>query len=176
LKICKLDKCERKAKSRGLCASHYVTHLRRGDLDLIGDPYAPYHRTSNVNIDTKLGDCSVCGSNVLMVFQKGNGKGRWQCRPKEQQRWQARSTSFPYGNGQFIPVKDVQEARHRLLKEQNGLCAICGNKESERRLALDHCHDTGKIRGLLCGTCNTGIGMLKDSVELLEAATKYLSK
>ncbi len=62
-----------------------------------------------------------------------------------------------------------------MLQKQNGVCAICFEKcRSGRRLAIDHCHKTGKIRGLLCGECNNGIGKLKDDPDLLRRAIKYL--
>lgn len=65
-----------------------------------------------------------------------------------------------------------------LLESQKGVCAICGTKScpSGKRFAVDHCHTTGKVRGLLCMECNNGIGKLKDSVELLEKAMVYLKK
>jgi hypothetical protein len=67
-----------------------------------------------------------------------------------------------------------------MLVEQNGVCAICkvntaGGRGSESKLAVDHDHTTGKVRGLLCGMCNQGIGMFKDDVFLLEKAINYLS-
>lgn len=64
----------------------------------------------------------------------------------------------------------------QMLKTQNGLCAICSKAEEKRRLAVDHCHHTGKIRGLLCGKCNTAIGKLNDNVCLLKKAIQYLEK
>ena len=67
----------------------------------------------------------------------------------------------------------------RLLAEQQGGCAICGATEPGRKLKrfhLDHCHDTKRIRGLLCGNCNVGIAHLKHSKEVLLAAISYLSK
>ena len=65
-----------------------------------------------------------------------------------------------------------------LLKEQNNLCAICNIHQSrlKRAMAVDHCHKTGKVRGLLCSNCNTGIGNLRDSIKLLERAIEYLKK
>ena len=48
-----------------------------------------------------------------------------------------------------------------MLTEQNGCCAICGNKDDGRRLHVDHCHTTGKVRGLLCSPCNTKLGWLE---------------
>lgn len=63
-----------------------------------------------------------------------------------------------------------------LLEQQNRVCAICGLKEDNKDLAVDHDHMTNKIRGLLCGSCNPGIGFMKDSPELLRKAAEYLEK
>ena len=61
-----------------------------------------------------------------------------------------------------------------MLEKQNHVCAICGNKDNNKKLAVDHCHTTGVIRGLLCSSCNTSLGKFKDSVELLQNAIQYL--
>lgn len=63
-----------------------------------------------------------------------------------------------------------------LVNKQKGLCKICGNKEKNRRLGVDHCHKTLKVRGLLCNTCNLGIGYFKDDILLLKKAIKYLNE
>jgi len=58
---------------------------------------------------------------------------------------------------------------------QNGVCAICQKIcASGRKLAVDHCHATGRFRGLLCGKCNQGIGLLQESSELMKRAINYL--
>lgn len=69
-----------------------------------------------------------------------------------------------------------------LLIKQNGVCAICERPEKTidkvqnklRRLAVDHCHSTNKIRGLLCFECNTGIGKFGDNPQLIERAANYV--
>jgi len=70
----------------------------------------------------------------------------------------------------------------KMYDEQGCVCAICGNPETihgvngkSRKLAVDHCHTTGKIRGLLCTNCNKGLGHFKDSKDLLKKAIKYLT-
>ena len=69
-----------------------------------------------------------------------------------------------------------------LFKAQNGVCAICKNPETATRLgkikalAVDHCHKSGAVRGLLCSDCNTGIGKLKDDPEVLHSAIQYIEK
>jgi len=62
-----------------------------------------------------------------------------------------------------------------MLKKQDGRCAICyGKNKHSYALAVDHNHKTGKIRALLCNSCNALIGHAKDSVVLLEACIQYL--
>jgi hypothetical protein len=76
-----------------------------------------------------------------------------------------------------------------MLIKQNGVCAICRKPETTyrkshikgsdpvlRRLSVDHCHTTKKVRGLLCGNCNHSIGKMKDDPALLRAAADYLEK
>jgi len=65
---------------------------------------------------------------------------------------------------------------NKIFDEQKGCCKICEKHQSEfkAKLAVDHCHQTGKIRGLLCNNCNRGLGHLKDSVLLLKKAIKYI--
>jgi hypothetical protein len=70
------------------------------------------------------------------------------------------------------------DAYHGLLEQQNHKCAICGidEKHLKRRLAVDHCHNTGKIRNLLCDMCNRGIGFFFESPEFLRSAAAYIEK
>lgn len=76
-----------------------------------------------------------------------------------------------------------------MAAEQGGVCAICGEpptsirnrrKGAQRtfkaRLVVDHDHATGKVRGLLCSSCNTGIGNLKDEAATVRAALDYLER
>ena len=65
-----------------------------------------------------------------------------------------------------------------MLKTQGRGCAICGKTKAEEgmRLSVDHDHDTGEVRGLLCGSCNRAIGLLRHDPELLRSATVYLDQ
>lgn len=63
-----------------------------------------------------------------------------------------------------------------MLTKQNYLCSIGKEKLTVRTANVDHCHKTGKVRGLLCSTCNSGIGMLKDSIPHLKSAITYLKR
>lgn len=63
-----------------------------------------------------------------------------------------------------------------MLEGQGGCCAICGKTpaENNRRLATDHNHETGEVRGLLCDNCNRALGLLQDSPEVCRRAMLYL--
>jgi len=74
---------------------------------------------------------------------------------------------------QLAKFEITEEDYQRILKSQGGICAICKNRDS-RNLAVDHDHETGKIRGLLCSNCNRGLGRFKDSAERLQSAIDYL--
>lgn len=66
-----------------------------------------------------------------------------------------------------------------MLVAQNGRCAICLTDSPTGKwkvFAVDHCHTTGLVRGLLCNECNRGMGLLKDSAELLRKAADYLDR
>ena len=79
---------------------------------------------------------------------------------------------------QLKKYKMTLEDYNKLVENQKGLCAICENEpggmsNSKKRLSVDHNHKTGKVRGLLCGSCNVGIGNLKN-INNLKSAIKYL--
>ena len=66
-----------------------------------------------------------------------------------------------------------------MLESQGGVCGKCKRPPPNHRkkfLAVDHCHKTGQVRGLLCDNCNRGIGLLGDTVESLMEAVNYLQK
>lgn len=62
-----------------------------------------------------------------------------------------------------------------MLEVQEGLCAICRRKDN-RRLAVDHCHATKRVRGLLCSSCNVSVGRFDDDPERLQRAIEYLQR
>jgi len=68
----------------------------------------------------------------------------------------------------------TEDQYQMLLDAQGGVCAICGEPPRTRRLAVDHCHKGGHVRGLLCSHCNGAIGMLKDDPVIANKAVEYL--
>jgi hypothetical protein len=76
------------------------------------------------------------------------------------------------GNPKNVSGQDFNE----LLRYQDGGCAICAKPIDavRRRMNVDHCHETGEVRGILCIGCNTGLGHLGDNIEGLQKALTYL--
>jgi hypothetical protein len=70
------------------------------------------------------------------------------------------------------------EKYEQMLKEQGGVCAICKKtpEENGKSLAVDHCHETNKVRGLLCNNCNVAIGFLGNSQDIAHNTIAYLDK
>lgn len=67
------------------------------------------------------------------------------------------------------------EQYNEMLNAQNGVCAICRNTcDAGLNLAVDHCHDCGQVRALLCKNCNTALGLLKENTDIMQAAIQYV--
>ena len=90
---------------------------------------------------------------------------RWRATHPEQAALLARRSRLKCAYGLDT------EGYEALRAWSNGGCAICG---ASRDLAVDHDHETGTLRGLLCRSCNTGLGQFKDRVDLLKIAIAYL--
>lgn len=88
-------------------------------------------------------------------------------------RWRAKNPG--YKRPRFLKYGLSEGDYADLLAAQGGLCAVC-KERPDSGLCVDHSHVTGKVRGLLCLTCNAGIGMLKDSESLLSSAIEYLKQ
>lgn len=81
-------------------------------------------------------------------------------------------------NSKFARIKKLynlpKDVYLSLVHLQNSSCALCLKPEPDHfKLHVDHCHDTNKVRGLLCGKCNQGIGLLNHNVELIRKAAIY---
>lgn len=100
-------------------------------------------------------------------------------------KWQSRRERFPEYEGHRSMKRKygvTPEQFQEMHREQNGLCFICHEPETRispkthapQALAIDHCHTTNRVRKLLCSRCNTTIGKVNESPELLEAMLTYL--
>lgn len=112
-------------------------------------------------------DCKeCCSARALQWFADNSARAN-----ENRRRWNLQKT---YG----MSVAEY----NALLREQGGVCAICGRDEpnahgrtgKQFRLSVDHCHETGAVRGLLCQKCNRAIGLLDDDPGLMRKAISYL--
>ena len=71
-----------------------------------------------------------------------------------------------------LSKKDLEN----MIVNQNSSCKICQTPFIDNKFTIDHCHTTNKVRGLLCLNCNSGMGLLKDDIEIMQSAIKYLNK
>lgn len=133
------------------------------------------------NARKKDGLSSDCRDCLLAYSRSENAKAARQKRDKElpAQRKSDRTRRGHWGQRYGISTDEYW----RMNADQCGLCAICGTQETGRSnnggvrlLAVDHCHKTGKIRGLLCGKCNRIIGELGDDMSLFRRFVTYLSE
>ncbi len=145
--------------------------------------------------------CATCGEKL--VQKQGRGRRKIRCpscaaeRALELRRKRCRE--YARRSRETDPKKAYQRARDWRLRnpdydqrahlrrfygltleqfqametEQRGCCAIC-RKIPKERLHVDHCHESGRIRGLLCRACNSAIGYLGDDPELVDRAAAYL--
>ena len=97
---------------------------------------------------------------------------QWRIKNPEK----AKTKTQTWRNNHYKKYGITLQKYEELVQLQNNLCAICGRPPESRNLHVDHCHKTGKIRGLLCRRCNRGIGILRDSTEIMTKAISYLEK
>jgi len=127
--------------------------------------------TSN---EIEIRKCSICHSDkTAMQFNKSripypkwlkDGRGGWLCDKCNIRIWKLKTQ---YGL--------TLEQYTYMVKQVNYRCQICGIKP-KNILDIDHDHNTGRIRGLLCRHCNHGLGKFNDNIELIKKALEYLSK
>ncbi len=123
-------------------------------------------------------NCKNCNKENTRNWRKNNIRRaraiavqRKRDNPETQRKIAARASRKARLKKYGLSLEDFDE----ILNQQKGVCAIC-NENPEGQLAVDHDHNTNKIRGLLCRACNRGIGIFKDNTERLESAIEYLEK
>ena len=127
-------------------------------------------------------ECKKCSDNLPLDNFYFNKNGKY----KKQNVCKKCMNIYDYKTDKNSKLKRAYgitfDEYEELLSKQNKKCAICGidnngkYRNKPRAFAVDHCHTTGKIRGLLCSDCNTGIGLLKDNINFLQSAINYLNK
>lgn len=193
--VCTLAGCGRPHKARGYCQTHYM-QFKRG-----ATPVGPIKHRASVKPDACHEDgCrepvkakGVCKMHYQRLLRHGHTKYRERATPPKTCLIET-CDSHSYAKGlchaHYLKqrkwrVVGVDALRYQeMLREQNGVCAVCSQPEKHRDglsgkpkdLAVDHDHKTGAVRALLCSACNTALGLFNDSPELLDAAKAYLKR
>lgn len=135
----------------------------------------------------KMKKCNLCKKvKPISTFHKNKNRIQSNCREcqnfmsKEYRKNNEKKYYETYKNTRLKREYGISLIQYNeILKNQNNSCAICESTDTGRKdsksFAVDHCHKTGKIRGLLCMRCNTDIGKFRDDVNLLQKAIDYLN-
>lgn len=136
------------------------------EVKVLGEFNTYTDKRQNPPVQKPLPRCKECGAAVAIEWLERNPEQRaaanraYRSRPEVKRRKRARL----YG----LAVAELEA----IEAEQDGRCLICGDPGDP--LVVDHCHKTGKVRGLLCGLCNLGLGAFRDEPRRMAAAMAYL--
>lgn len=134
-------------------------------------PLDQFNRYQRDKMDGRQPRCREC---------QGKSNAKWREANREQSRARARAWNAAHpeqvADRNFQRRYGITLAEYEaLMVEQGGGCAICHEPcRTGSRLSVDHCHETGAVRGLLCRNCNAGLGQFADRAELLVLAADYL--
>lgn len=125
--------------------------------------------------------CKGCALKLDFEFFYKNKTGYYHpycksCNRLRSRDWKRNNTQKHYLNKLKEKFKITPEEYSFLMEKYNQKCGICFKNEDKRRLNVDHCHVTGKVRGILCRKCNLAIGYLGDDIGLLKNAILYLNE
>lgn len=136
--------------------------------------------------DGKRPACKLCESAARRRWYQANRERaiartlRWQRDNRE--RYNAKQRAYRRKNAgkdrEYHLKKQfglTQAEYERRLEEQGGGCAVCGNPPGKTSLHVDHDHDTGALRGLLCMRCNNALGLFREQPQLLENGMRYVA-
>lgn len=162
IKICTFQGCSKLHDGHGLCMGH--NRQRRQGKEL--SPLRPYIKNDGSVPEGQ----QLCRSCLIV---------------KPQDEFHRHKGAF---NGRALHCKNCARIKDKIrtfrlsledlvviLKEQNNQCAVCETPLG-KKFAIDHCHFTGEVRGILCSLCNSGIGLLRDNPDICERASIYLRR
>lgn len=133
--------------------------------------------------------CNACSNKVVQMWAENNRERHLASANRRAKAYQAR-------HPERLPTKEQKrnydrryhlgwkygitpEQYDEMLVAQGGCCALCGSSDPQAvfdRFHIDHSHETGRVRGLLCAKCNLGLGSLGDTVESLQRAIDYIKR
>lgn len=182
---CSVDWCERLSEHIGFCGAHYQRHRSGRNMDdpIMNTGKVVHGRYSNY--PNQVCKCDEC-ANAWNFYRRDK---RARARPpafiaESDEHGEHRTYTKLKCRCQLCRFENARLARERKEIKKNPknlqrinlakICEIC--KKENPKLVVDHDHDTGEFRGMLCTSCNTGLGKLGDSAERLIMALEYLNK
>lgn len=189
ISLCKIPECPKNARYSGVCTMHYTRYRRHKSYDF---PPSKRIRQPDIYPTGIVRICEIHGELAIdHVYIRKNGLKL--CRKCQNRKTMDNTAKRRKTDPQKQRLIDKHwrlirkfnitlDQYYQMLAKQNNCCAICKNPETriDKRtaeltmLAVDHCHKTQKVRGLLCAKCNQGIGYFNDNIESLESAAQYL--
>lgn len=198
MRLCEFPECGRPVSGHGLCNAHRKQRAKGGPLRPVGDRdymrqlrieqwarLSPEERARRMapalaNLDKRNKHPSGLPQRRAWAEGRGGPKRQLACLTCDipfmpasgSQRYCSRECKATNSRG--IKYGTTGRGLLAIQREQADACAICGKHAVQ--LVVDHDHHTGLIRGLLCVTCNTGLGKLGDSPDMLRRALAYLTR
>ena len=132
------------------------------------------HLVDDVDVDARTGICVVCGP--VKVKYKSN-RNYYECKTVTDRHKRSWSGNKPETRRQWRLRHHyglTLDQYNEMYESANGACEIC--REPLPQLQVDHHHESGEVRGLLCPPCNKGLGQFKDSLGVLSSAVEYLAR
>lgn len=176
---CSVDSCSKPRRSGNAewCEMHYYRMRRNGSLEPIGvAPTGHCHHCGRPTPRPQRIYCSSVCQTRNRIGAEFTGRNCIVCETAipHEDNYLRRYCSRPCQDlAARLRHYGISIAEYRAMESaQAGRCAICGS--DDERLVIDHCHEQNTVRGLLCGGCNAGIGMLREDPAILAAAITYL--
>lgn len=180
---CSMDDCEQAILCRGLCGPHYRKARESGAIEVQRRPPKP--PVTDVDLDAKTCTCPKCGPGArLRIRVRSTGSTSLSCRSCDR--------AGPSGRGKRPrkPYKTDERTRRAWrvrykygvsleeielrIEAQQGKCLICF--AVLEKPVIDHDHARGHVRGILCQSCNTGLGFFRDDPKALRRAATYVKR
>ncbi len=175
---CIIENCEGQifCKQAQLCSKHYNRKLRHGSTD-------KRKVRREILLEQGKSYCSKCKEvKSVLEFTRDSytyiGLSAYckNCNKDKNRLAYINNKDIYRSKNLYYKFGITLEEYEVILFKQDGKCAICRSTFKNKMLAVDHCHQTGKIRGLLCHLCNISLGGFKDDIKLLKLAINYLKQ
>lgn len=184
---CSVDGCGRPVKARSLCGTHYWRWSKHGDVGAGGLLVAKPGGTCSKHPDRPVKAKGLCGSCYNKHLDERDPANKEKLLKRRRETWANRYSSRNSEEHARKHKNRVLKHRYgitydeyqRMHNEQNHCCAICGKEGGSTRstrLYVDHNHETGQVRMLLCPKCNIAVGVIEEGLSRVISIAQYLTK